>query len=249
MFMSEATRKLGVISAVILAGAATLLFFQHQSIVKLSRDNQALEQQASQLTHLAADNERLSNLVAQTTGVQSHSKEQERELLRLRGEVGRLREQNKDLENLREENRRFRAVLAAMRNSPGTAAATEAASLDYLPKSSWTFVGYATPEASLQSGLWAANSGDVKTFFTSITGEMQATVQNDLEGKSETEARTKVMDEVAKIKSCRIVNREVLSDEEVVLTVSIEEGEQAATTSKLTMKRAANEWKLSATHD
>jgi len=246
--MSITTRNFAVISVVLLVAAATLLVIQHQSIRKLSRENQTLEQQANQLTQLTAENERLSNLVTQATAAQLHLKVQESELLRLRGEVGRLRQAGKDLDKEREENRRFRATLAKQ-NLPGAAGATEGASANYLPRDSWAFVGYATPEAALQSGLWAANSGDINTFFASVTGETQADVKSDLESKSQADVKAKMMDEVAKIKSCRIVNREVLSDEEIVLTVAMDEGKQDATSSKLTMKRIANEWKFSAKHN
>src|SRR6266850_6571985 len=121
--MRISTRKLAVISAVLLVAAVTLLFIQHQSILRLSRENQTLEQQANQWTPLSADNERLSNLVTQATGVQLHANEQESELLKLRGEVGRLRQADKDLDTVREENRRFRATLAKQ-NLPGAAGAT-----------------------------------------------------------------------------------------------------------------------------
>src|SRR6267378_7854009 len=122
-----------IVSAVILVAAATLLVIQQQSIRRLRRDNQALEQQANQLTQLSAENERLSNLVTQATGAQLHAKEQESELLKLRGEVGRLRQADKDLDKVREENRRFQATLAKQ-NLPGAAGATEAASANYLPR-------------------------------------------------------------------------------------------------------------------
>ena len=126
MSMSVSTGKLGAISALILAGAATLLFVQHQSILRLKRDNQSLEQLANQLTQVAADNLRLSNLVAQASGAQALSDAQEHELLKLRGEVGRLRQQDKDLENVRAENSRFRAAQA--KQNPSGTATTEAPS-------------------------------------------------------------------------------------------------------------------------
>jgi hypothetical protein len=247
--MSAATRKVRVVSAVVFAGAATLLFMQYQSVRRLKQESQTLEQQAGQLTQLAAENERLSNLLAQVTGALRQSKEQERELLRLRAEVARVRQQNKDVDKVREENRQLRAGLANRQNASGATMVTEAASADYWPKNSWAFAGYATPEASLQSGLWAANSGDVGTFFSSITGDLQAEVQNDLKAKSEAEVKTKLLDEVAKMKSCRIVNRDILSHEEVLLTVSVEEDEKGATISKMMMRKVANEWKFSGKHD
>jgi hypothetical protein len=241
--MSAKTCKFGVIGAILIAGAAaSLLLVEHRSVVRLSRENQTLQQQAGEWIQLSAENERLSNLVAQTAGPRSLSKAESSELLRLRGEVGRLRRQEKEFSNLREENRRFRAMLAT-NSAASSVLGSEAGSPDYLPKGSWTFTGYATPEAAFQSGLWAANNGDVKTFLASITGEMEANVRQDLKDKSDSEAAAKAIAEVAKISSCRIFNREYRSADEVVLTISVQE-EEKAITSKLLMKRVANDWKL-----
>ncbi len=235
-----------LVTVVALAAGVTLVWLQHQSIIRLKRDKQALEQQISQPTQIPPDAQPLSNLVAQATEAQSVSRERENELLRLRGEVGQLRWQAQDLEKVSQENRRLQAALTAKESSPG---ATNVASPDYWPKNSWAFVGFASPENSLQSGLWAANSGDLKTFLSSVTGDMQATVAQDLDGKSDADAKAKMLDEVASITSYRILNREVLSDDQVVLTVAVEEGDQPAATAKLTMQKVANQWKFAAKRD
>jgi hypothetical protein len=241
--MSAATSKVPVIGAVLFAGAAAfLVLMQHQSVVRLSKENQALREQTRQLAQVAADNERLSNQLAQAVGSRAGLSGQGNELLRLRGEVGRLRQQGKELEKLREENHRFRVMLATNAGA-GSAASGQTGSPDYLPKESWAFAGYASPESSFQSGLWAANNGDVKTFLASITGDMAADVQEDLKNKSEDEMAAKAKAEVANINSFQIVNREYPSSDEIVLTVSIQEAEKTDT-AKLRMKRIGNEWKM-----
>jgi len=243
MAMTAGTRKFAFSGAIILAGAAAVLvFLQRELIVRLTREKMGLEQ-AKQSEERAAEDQRFSTRVAQSRAAQLQSEEQEHELLRLRGEVARLRQEAKELSRLQEENHQFRTALAARQNSKGITAAP-----DFVPKESWAFVGYATPEASLQSGLWAATTGDMKSFFSSITGEMEAMVQKDLAGKSDADARAKLAEEVAGLKSYRIIDRQVLSDDEVVLTVSIEEaGEKAATeTQKFTMRKVANDWRFSA---
>jgi RNA polymerase sigma factor (sigma-70 family) len=87
--------KTAVISALIVAGAATPLILQHQTQVELRQENQSLRLQNAQmdqrLAPLTAENERLSNLLAQTD--QSAANDRSNELLRLRAEVGRLRAQ------------------------------------------------------------------------------------------------------------------------------------------------------------
>src|ERR1017187_6043561 len=73
--------KLGIISAIVVAGMATPLVLQHQTQIKLREDNQALRQKSDQL---AAENARLSNLAARANSARPVASEQPSELLRLR---------------------------------------------------------------------------------------------------------------------------------------------------------------------
>jgi predicted RNase H-like nuclease (RuvC/YqgF family) len=229
----------------LLAAYASWLLMRQQSLV-------ALEQQArevtGQLAQLAAENERLSNQVAQTTGSPSASQDQMNELLRLRSEVGRLRRQTNEIQRLREENTRLEAQAASNQASSQPRQNSGANPAGYWPKESWAFQGFATPEAALLSSLWAANSGDMKTFLNSVTGEMQTQIQKDLEGKSESEIAARAMDEVGKIKTCQILNQETQPDGTVLLTVSLAEAENSHVT-KLIMQQVGADWKFSNRQD
>jgi hypothetical protein len=109
--MTMTKLKVGLISAVVVAGVAT----QYRTQVGLREENQSLRKQAVQMARIAEENRRLAAMVAQADGSQSLSKDQLSELMKLRGEVGLLRKQNGELEKLREENRRA----LASPNSPG----------------------------------------------------------------------------------------------------------------------------------
>ena len=193
---------------------------------------------------LVAENERLSNLVAQASRSQSLPDDQSRELLRLRGEAGVLRRQTKELETLRAENRQAHAALESGLKTQSAGAAGAAATADYWPRDSWAFAGYASPDAALQTSVWAANNGDLKALLASTTGDLQKMMEKDFEGKSENEATLRAMDEVARLKSIRVVNREVQADDTVVLTAAFEDGSDTHT-SKLLMKKIGNDWKIS----
>jgi hypothetical protein len=82
------------------------------------------------------------------------------ELLRLRGETGVLRQQTNRLRRL------VHALSAALSTTNTVQASPEQRSF---PRDSWTFAGFATPEATLQSYLWAKSRGDVKTAFATVT--------------------------------------------------------------------------------
>ena len=235
---------LSVIYATAAAGVMIWLAVEHQAGLRLGQDNRALRQQLGQLAGLVAENERLSNLVAQASGPQSLPDERLKELLRLRGEVGVLRQQSKELETLRNENRQARAALESGLNAQSAGQAAAAATADYWPRDSWSFAGYASPDASLQSFLWAASKGDVKTLQGGITGEIEKMVAKDLEGKSDSEASAKAMAELAPLKSVLVLNREVQADDTVVLT-TVFEGANHTETNKTLMKKIGNDWKFS----
>ncbi len=90
--------QVGAVGVLLVAGMATPLLFQHQSLNRLREENsrlreetQSLQQQTSQIAQLAADNQRLTNLLAHAGSAPSLTPEQRAELLRLRGEATRLR--------------------------------------------------------------------------------------------------------------------------------------------------------------
>jgi len=87
--------KLGIISALVVAGVATPMLLQRQAQLKLRKETQALHQEKAQITAelaaLAADNLRLSNLVALANNSPSAQLASSNELLRLRGELAVLR--------------------------------------------------------------------------------------------------------------------------------------------------------------
>ena len=90
--------QVGVAGVILIAGMATPLLLQHQSLSRMREENNrlreetlSLQQQASQMAQLAAENQRLSNLLAHAGSAQTPKPEQLGELLRLRGEATRLR--------------------------------------------------------------------------------------------------------------------------------------------------------------
>jgi RNA polymerase sigma factor (sigma-70 family) len=93
--MTMTKLKLGI-SALVVAGAATVLLVQHHAQEKLRSENEALTQQLAQLK---TDNEKPSNQPATTGESKKLPDEQFNELLRLRGEVSVLRRQKSELEN------------------------------------------------------------------------------------------------------------------------------------------------------
>ena len=219
-------------------GLAIWLAVEHQVRLRSGEEHKALEQQLKQMAGLIAENAQLSNVVARANGARSLPDDQSRELLRLRGEAGLLRQQSQELETIRKENRQARSALESSLKTPSAATA------DYWPRDSWAFTGYASPDAALQTSLWAANKGDLKALLANATGEVRKQMEEDLGGKPESEASIRAMDEVMSIKSVRVLNREVQADDTVVVTAAFEDRTDTHT-ERLLMKKIGNDWKLS----
>jgi hypothetical protein len=181
---------------------------------------------------LAAENERLSNLVAQASSSRSLSEDQMRELLRLRAEVAALRQQGKAPASSPNENRQ----------AP-TSAESADSSTNYWPRASWAFAGYASPNAALQSSLWAASKGDIKTLLGSFTGDAQKIAETLLSTNSDSAVAAAVMDQLVGFKSLRVINSEVRDEDTVVLTTQTDEA-GGLQVKKAMMKKVGGEWKL-----
>ena len=137
--------KAGAISALIIAGVATPLVIQHQSLTRLRDDNRTLVEQNRQLGELRTEHGRLTNLLAQAERKKSLSEEQLRELLRLRGEVNLLRKESQELAKLRLQQKQN--APSSESNPPGNK--------KMLAADAWADVGMETPENALQTFFWA----------------------------------------------------------------------------------------------
>ena len=214
---------------------------QREARVKAEAEHTALEQQMEILHGIAAENAQLSNLVSRASVSKPLPADDSRELLRLRGEVTALRQQTADLQSALTENRQVHAP--PDRSSHNTNAVNATPTADYWPRSSWAFAGYASPDAALQSSLWAANNGDVKAALAGATGQLQKSIETDLSSKSESEVSARLMDALGGVQSVRILDRAAQPDGSVLFTVSLE-GLYDTRTGKLLLQQVGNDWKI-----
>ncbi len=244
-FMAMTKLKAGLLGAVLVAGVATPLVVQHQSETKLREENELLRQQVGQLTQAYAENTRLSNLVARAKESQALSEDQLSELLRLRWEVGLLRGQTNELARLRRENRQLRSALTAGQNSQAVPPPSEAV----IPRAAWAFVGYGTPEAALQSVMWAMNNGDVPTYLASFAPDQQKSIATEFAGKPESEVAAQLSQEAGAVPALRLDRKEVSPDGAVTFTLRTEQQDNGVQTTVaravLTFRNVGGEWKIS----
>jgi len=151
--------------------------------------------------------------------------------------IRQLRAQKNELERVRAENQRLKtAPLASV-----PSAAQTGQPQDYFAKQNWTFAGYDTPEAALQSSLWAMREGDLQTLQASTTAEGWARIAGGRDNQSAARIEEAIKRKVKDSAGFRILERKVLAEDEVVLRVR-DDGENAD--QNIVMKRSDGEWKV-----
>ena len=103
------------------------------------------------------------------------------------------------------------------------------------PKTSWHFAGYSSPESVFMSCMWAVNNGDNKTLLASVSPSEQERLNRGHEIISAADRES-----YAQMTGYRIVDKQIVSDDKVVLAV--ETGQDPA--AKFLMERISGEWKF-----
>ena len=175
----------------------------------------------------------IKNLQADTTDV-----------ARLRGEVTQLRTAAKDAEKLRAENAQLRAQNQQLRGATAAAPATVAAPAaepGNFPRESWSLAGYTSPESALISAIWSMQQGNPKQYFESLTPEEQLRMTKAWEGKSQEEIAAKHQGDTSKITGMKVMDRQDISADEVVMSVYIQGVDRME---KVSLKRSGQDWKF-----
>ncbi len=147
--------KLGIISALVVAGAAATLVIQQQSQARLREENAVLRQQAGEKAQLASENQRLSNQLAEAKASRPLADAELRELMRLRSQ-----------KQGSAQNRQ--AGAPATKNNTPLQTQPNAPTVPLLPAAGWTNAGTASPEASWQTLRWALAKQDINTFAQTV---------------------------------------------------------------------------------
>jgi hypothetical protein len=109
------------------------------------------------------------------------------------------------------------------------------------------FAGYATPEATFKTMLWALSVGDRARFEAGCTPEEAERFQNRMAGKSAEDWKSEAIETAKMFARHKINKREVISDTEVHLHVealAMEPGKERGDGKPIMkMKKIGNEWK------
>ncbi len=231
------TSKFVIIGAMLLAAAAALLALRHRSRMNLRAENLALQEQINQMIPQVAEHDRLSNKVAGAASAPSSAIEQSIELQRLRAEVGARKDEIKKLRT----QLAAAAVVPIHQDYPATLSFVD------VPKNEWAFAGYDTPEAALQSMLWATLQGDVNAVRDSITPAEQARrAAGEWQNKTDGQIADVGVQRLGQVTGFEILNVQMFSEDQAHFTVYIDGMDQPDQPLWMDMQRIGGQWKSDA---
>jgi RNA polymerase sigma factor (sigma-70 family) len=127
----------------------------------------------------------------------------------------------------------------------GTAAVTLERALAKAASTHSSFSGYATPEASVQSMIWAAGTGELEKLPACVTPEAMEQFKARMKGKSPEEISQALVVWANAMAGYRITRKDVISDDEVHLHIHATPSADGLHSGKavIRMKKIGNEWK------
>jgi hypothetical protein len=159
------------------------------------------------------------------------------ELLRLRSEVTRLTERRRELAGVRAENEALRARLTS-RGTNGTGGSE--LPTGYMRRSEARFVGYNTPDDTLQSLLWAVQNHDLTNVLQAFTPEIAARLRAQVDESPE--SIEDFWQKSVGLIGCRIVSRETdPSDGSITAEVEVVPGQSGP---RPTFRQINGQWKM-----
>ncbi|HEU0008930.1 MAG TPA: hypothetical protein VFT34_03840 [Verrucomicrobiae bacterium] len=226
-----------VLLAMALLGLLAAAFVgERNAMDRLRAQNESLRAEKLEAGQLADENRDLPGLRAAADPAQRSDRT---ELLRLRNEVRRLRAQQQEAETLRAANQRVAEEIKSGKFTPRRLADMEGA----VPREKWTFAGFATPEATVQSFLAAMVSGDLEQVMRCMPAEETERMKQQMAKDPESFRKEFLggLDKFGKLTAFRITGRRSIDDDRMEILVQVvADGESMP----LPLHRVGNEWKL-----
>jgi len=224
----------------LLAGTLAVVVFQKNAISSARLENAKMRQVREEAARLEQENHGIAELRLQNEAMES-LRNSHQELLRLRNEVRQLRAQGSEVEKLRQENQRLASTIKSLssRKSPSFAEME-----GYAAKETWSHSGFATPEAAVQTLLWAVREGQINAVAECMSPESRPWFEKEFAHKSE-EAKKKALQDglgqLVQTGGYRLVDKEEVADDKVLLGIQAVAG---GTVAKVVLRRFGNEWKF-----
>src|SRR4051812_10333551 len=211
--------------------------WERNSICTVTVENAALRAEQLEAEQLADENRALPGPgSAQAAALDASANS---ELLRLRNEVRQLRAQHAELEKLRAVNQQLAEELKSGHFTPRRLADMDGS----VPREKWTFAGFATPEAAIQSFFAGLVTGDPEQLIPCMAPQAALDFRKQL-AKDPEKVRKEFAEEFGKLGQAsgfRITGSRNLGDNKVELKVQVAaDGESMP----LPLIRIGDEWKF-----
>ena len=112
----------------------------------------------------------------------------------------------------------------------------------------WRFVGYATPEAALQSAFWAMYTGDLAAALASYTPEKRKEMETEWEGKTGADVSREMLRDMPPDYTLPVDQKRVINDREVKFVIATHDEtrgtERFHSEGYLIFINLAGEWKI-----
>lgn len=219
-----------ILSLGVLVATVAMVGRQQQQLADLRKEAQQLQSQTETLT-------KETSTAAETMVAAAPQSRPSRELLRLRSQVGQLERRKRELAGVTEENKRLQGQLGA-KSANRTGGVPLPAG--YIRKSEAKFTGFAAPEDSLQSFLWAIEHRDLPTLLQCFSPDQAKQMAAEVERRGSTEDFFK---EAGILPGLVITGREQKDDGTIVLSVQFVPDDETAKT-KIPFKQFDGQWRL-----
>ena len=217
--------SLGVCGAMMFA-----VLTQRNQLVELrTEQSRVSERQAS------AENQTAVPPTAGQSGAQkSHSPSME--LLKLRGEIGRLSSRKRELAGITAERDQLqRQTTTRGTNAPGVFKLPAG----YIKRTEAKFLGYNTPEETIESFLWAIQNRDAAKFLEAFSSEKAKQLEARMQSRESIEEFFK---ESNSLPGMHIIGRDAGENGEIVLKVEIMPGDEPQP--KIRFRQIGGQWKM-----
>lgn len=191
------------------------LFEAHQAANARAAEHQtqaaqsSLNEQVRQLqARLASATNQFAEALAENA--RSRSNSIPAELLKLRGDMAVLSRQKDELQKM----------IASLQNAADTN--QRKYQTNSIPRESWGFAGFDTPEAAVQSTLWAKSSGNESLWLSGLATNMVSWLTNGyVQGNSEEERQQFLRNQTKDWTSLQVLREIPIDDNTVILQIEL----------------------------
>jgi hypothetical protein len=234
MFALVLTLALGVVAATVRQREIAGRRAEHEALAKDSEEAARLEQENRNAGQLRPDSAELEKL-----------REENRDLPRLRSEVTQLRSQTKELESLRTEHAHLLTEATNLAVQAGQTA-PRVLPANFVSRAALMDAGLASPEAAVQTVLWAITQGNATRFTQCLVPSPQISPQIHFmgqwsSGNQPEEIPSGLADQMTHFPGYAIAEKTTVSPSEVIISLQSSAG---ATVMPLKLRLVGNEWKL-----